>query len=120
MDQQQIVASVKLREFITDSTHDTLLADIESEMRLKVLEYCHIDAVPDGLDYVLVSMVQDRFHQMLEKAGKSTGAISSVSDGQQSVSYKLSSDVDKQSAGDLDVLKGYTGILNKYRVVKFT
>lgn len=119
MDQQQIVASVKLREFISDSSYDTLLVDIEAEMRLKVMNYCNIDAVPVDLDHVLVSLVQDRFHQMLEKAGKVSGAISSVSDGQQSVSYKLSSDTDKASAFDTDLLKGYTGILNKFRVVKF-
>jgi len=114
-----IIASVKTREFITGSDQDLLLLDLETEMRQKILDYCRITELPDGLKSVLVSMVQDRYHMIMESASKSSGIAASVSDGQQSVSFKSTSEVFKKSESDRDILSGYTSSLNLYRVMKF-
>lgn len=114
-----IITSVKIRESITGTEQDTLLLDLEAEMRQKILDYCRITEFPDGLKSVLVSMVQERYHMILESTSKSSGLVSSVSDGQQSVSYKTSSEVFKKSESDRDLLSGYISTLNQYRVIKF-
>lgn len=114
-----ITTAVKLREFLTGTDYDDLLADLEVEMRQKILDYCRITELPNGLKSVLVSMVQDRFHELMESASKSSGIASSVSDGQQSVSYKSLSEVFKKSESDHDLLSGYISTLNQYRVMKF-
>jgi cation transport regulator ChaB len=119
VDTSAILTSVKLRESLTGASQDDLLLDLEAEMRQKILDYCQITELPDGLKSVLVSMVQDRYHMITESASESLGIVSSVSDGQQSVSYKSVSEVFKKSEGDRDLLSGYLSSLNLYRVIKF-
>jgi len=114
-----IVASVKRRAFITTTDSDELITDLAGEMAAKVLEYCHLDALPEGLNGTVVSMTSDRFQELRERAGNATGIVASVSDGQQSVSYKSSAEAAKLPNDDASFLRGYLTILNQYRKVKF-
>ena len=116
---EQVTTSVKLRKGIADASKDTLIADLADEMMQKALDYCRIDTLPDGLKPTIVAMTCDRLSEYMEQAGTGTGIVASVSDGQQSVSYKSASEALKKSDTDTDILHGYSLQLNKYRKVKF-
>ena len=116
---EQVTTSVKLRKGIADASKDTLIADLADEMMQKALDYCRIDTLPDGLKPTIVAMTCDRLSEYMEQAGTGTGIVTSVSDGQQSVSYKSASEALKKSDTDTDILHGYAQQLNRYRTVKF-
>lgn len=115
MEDTAIGKKVKLRNNITGTEADDLLIDLEDEFKEKVMNYCHIDAIPASLTNVIASMVSDRYKEIQAGLGKSEGIVSSLSDGQQSVSYKQSIEVYKKSDVNNDILSGYENQLNAYR-----
>lgn len=123
---EQIIALVKRRLNIAanDTTANELIADIEAEMRQKILDYCRIrgtltDPFPDTLQHTLVNMIVDSFDEIKEKQSKELSVVTSVSDNGQSVRYESTLDVFKKSDIDRDLIRGYSIILNAYRRVRY-
>lgn len=79
-----VLTKVKLRLDIesTDESKDNLLTDYINECIQIVLNYCHIDAVPDEYVGLIKKMVIDYYKHEHEE-----GNVKSITDGDTSTSY---------------------------------
>lgn len=59
IDSADVLELIKIRLGFTDVSLDALLNSYIPEMEQRILNYCNVDAVPDGLKFVWASMVID-------------------------------------------------------------
>lgn len=81
-----------------------------------IKNYCHIDIIPDGLLTTAYRMAIDLWRN--ENLGDETtaqGSVSSISEGDTSVSFRQTVEDGYQDA----ILKNYKPSLNRYRKVVF-
>lgn len=80
-----------------------------------VKNHCNLDGVPEGLKNTVLRMAMDLYrHENIGSEDSSSGVVSSVKEGDTTVSYaNLYSDYKKT------VLKDYSKQLNKYRRISF-
>ena len=57
--ENQVVDLVKLRLNIKDESLNAIIQSYVLEIKYKILNYCHIDTVPDALMYLWGTMVMD-------------------------------------------------------------
>lgn len=55
----EVLATVKLRLQLEDNKLDTLISSYIKEIGRRILHYCNIRSIPEGLIYVWASMVMD-------------------------------------------------------------
>ncbi len=73
--------------------------------------YCHIDEIPEALNNTVLKMAIDLYrNENLGEEESPLGSISSISEGDTSVSYRSNAAEFKDS-----LLKDYKSKLNKYR-----
>ncbi len=85
-----------------------ILEDVEG----KVLDYCHLDDIPQGLQTTCYRMAMDIYRN--ENLGSEVveTVVTSISEGDTSVSYKVKS---QESSYIESILKDYRPQLNRYR-----
>ena len=99
-----------------DTSKDVSLSFVISDVEEIIKNYCHIEEVPDGLLNTAYRMAIDLYRN--EKPGQeeaATGAVSSISEGDTSISFKQSVDDNFKDT----LLKKYKFSLNRYRRVVF-
>lgn len=102
---------------IEDGSHDMQIMLILDAVAETICNYCNIDKVPDGLKYTQCRMAVDMY-KAESVGGETTGTPASISEGDTSVSFRdITGGKDYAVYAD-GVMKNYTTILNRYRVVK--
>lgn len=99
-----------------DTSKDVSLSFVISDVEEIIKNYCHIEEVPDGLLNTAYRMAIDLYRN--EKPGQeetATGAVSSISEGDTSISFKPNVDDNFKDT----LLKNYRVSLNCYRKVVF-
>ncbi|MGL5715041.1 MAG: phage head-tail connector protein [Paraclostridium sp.] len=106
---------IKLKKLLgiseDDITKDAILEFVLEDAKETILNYCNIEEIPDGLNNTLTRMAIDLYRcENLGSESQSLGSISSISEGDTSVSYRSSETEFKDS-----ILKDYKKQLNRYR-----
>ena len=98
-----------------DTGKDTLLQFVLDNVQEVILNYCHIDELPDGLSNTAYRMAVDLYrNEGIGSAEGKTGDVTSIKEGDTEISFGSS----KYSAGFAEsVLKNYAMQLNIYRRV---
>ena len=93
-----------------DATKDILLQFAIDDAESVILNYCNISTVPDGLKTTWVKMVLDLYRNENLGSVETGKYVSSLSEGDSSVSFKTNYSDFKDS-----LLKNYISQLNRYR-----
>lgn len=101
---------------LDDNSKDFLLEFTLDKARDMILNYCHISEVPQGLENIMIGIAMDLYRsENLGNEEKSLGSISSISEGDTTVSYSSNNYNTAIGAGGADFIKNYKIQLNKYR-----
>lgn len=96
---------------LTDTAKDFLLQFILDDVEQIIKDYCHIKEVPEALNNTVLRMAIDMHrNENLGSEESSLGSISSITEGDTSVSYRSSVNEFKDS-----LVKDYKAQLNRYR-----
>lgn len=96
---------------LTDTTKDFLLQFILDDVEQIIKDYCNIKEVPETLNNTVLKMAIDMYrNENLGNEESSLGSISSITEGDTSISYRSSTTEFKDS-----LIKDYKAKLNKYR-----
>lgn len=94
-----------------DNTKDIYLEFVLDYVFQIIKDYCHIKEVPEELNNTVIKMAIDSYrNQNLGEEETPLGSISSISEGDTSISYRSSENEFKDN-----LLKDYKSQLNKYR-----
>ncbi|MCC0752910.1 phage head-tail connector protein [Clostridioides sp. ZZV13-5731] len=98
-----------------DDSKDTILEFILEDVEEIVKNYCNISVIPEGLNSTILRMAIDMYkNESLGSEDIALGSISSISEGDTSVSYRSSASEFKES-----LLKDYKSQLNRYRKIRW-
>ncbi|AJA42658.1 head-tail connector (endogenous virus) [Clostridium phage phiCT9441A] len=96
---------------LEDNSKDFLLEFALEDVEQIVKNYCHIKEIPEALNNTVLKMAIDMYrNENLGEEESSLGSISSITEGDTSISYRSSANEFKDS-----LLKDYKAQLNKYR-----
>ena len=107
-------AKLKLLLGLSDSgtDNDTKLQFILDDVKETILNYCHIEDIPAGLEKTAYRMAVDMYrNENLGDENTPLGSISSISEGDTSVSYRSTVDEGFKDS----IMKNHKMQLNKYR-----
>ena len=118
--ENQVVDLVKLRLNIKDDSLDAIIQSYVLEIKYKILNYCHIDTVPDALMYLWGTMVMDivRVEQAYQDviADSVANNVKGISLGDTNISYGSTGEVTSTSKKSIDdIVLNYTKELNSFR-----
>ncbi len=114
MDVQKLKGLLGIPE--EDDSRDPQLAFILEDARETILNYCNIEELPEGLVNTAYRMAMDLFrNENVGQAEAAAGPVSSLSEGDTSVSFHQSVD----EAFKDTILKDYRPSLNRYRKAAF-
>ena len=103
---------------ITDDSQDTTLLFILEDVEQIILNYCNLRSLPDGLKTTAYRMAMDLYrNENVGAAEYAGGGVSSLHEGDVSVSYKDSAYVDTGYRNTL--LKNYEMQLSNFRRLKW-
>lgn len=123
--EEEVLEIVKLRLQLEDNKLDTLISSYINEIGRRIMHYCNIRAIPDGLIYVWASMVMDavRVEQTaIDEIADSTGGGVSTKIGDTSTAPAngSSNDTTNTSKTVIDqVVLNYRVDLNHYRRMRW-
>lgn len=106
-----MLARLRILLGIAEDSEDAVLQFCLDFASQAVLSYCNLDALPEALEWTVIAMAADKYR--MEGYGKKeapTGAVSSLSQGDVSVSYQ-----DAAARDTCGLLKNYTATLNRFR-----
>ncbi|RXI46270.1 hypothetical protein DP145_06750 [Clostridium tetani] len=96
---------------LEDNSKDFLLEFALEDVEQIVKNYCHIKEVPEELNTTVLKMAIDMYrNENLGEEESSLGSISSITEGDTSISYRSNAAEFKDS-----LLNDYKAQLNKYR-----
>lgn len=96
---------------LEDNSKDFLLEFTLEDTEQIIKDYCHIKEVPEELNNTVLRMAIDLYrNKNLGEEDSSLGSISSITEGDTSISYRSSATEFKDS-----LLNDYRPQLNKYR-----
>lgn len=109
----------KLKDLIgiskEDASKDVSLEFIMDSVKEIIMNYCNVDEIPDGLNTTAYRMALDIYQNDNVSAESKTGPVSSITEGDTTVSFDTSSgDAFKDS-----LIKKYEAQLKRYRRVVF-
>ncbi|HEX3023437.1 MAG TPA: phage head-tail connector protein [Lachnospiraceae bacterium] len=112
---------VKLKQLlgldIADTSKDKILSFVIGDIQDIILDYCHIDAIPSGLENTAYRMAIDLYrNENLGHEESALGSVSSISEGDTSTSFKESVDSNFKDT----LMKNYKSRLNRYRRLVWT
>lgn len=97
-----------------DTAADSLLAFVLGNVEEIILNYCNIRTIPPGLEKTAYRMAMDLYrNEGFGQAESSGGSVSSIEEGDTTVSFTGGAYADKGFSDSL--LKAYAGQLNRYR-----
>ena len=109
------IKKLKMLLGVGGSAQDGILQFIMDDVAESIKNYCHITAIPSGLENTAYRMAMDLYRgENFGSATPDSGLIASQSEGDTSVSYR----VNETFAQSL--LKNYYSQLNRYRVLSWT
>lgn len=119
---ENILFNVKMILGISDTEKDELIKyHIKSALN-KIFNYCHIKELPDGLIEVATELSVKMYNGFNAVGGGATssGAVSSISRGDFSISYDTSKEDTGNAVGftNNDLLIDYKQQLNAYRKMR--
>lgn len=97
---------------VEDTSKDSVLKFILSNVQEIILNYCHIEELPSGLTFTAYRMAVDLYRNEQLGAGETEKPVSSLSEGDTSVGF--SSSIYETSFTD-SLLKRYDRQLSRYR-----
>ncbi|MCI9907760.1 phage head-tail connector protein [Clostridioides difficile] len=98
-----------------DDSKDTILEFILEDVEEMVKNYCNVPTIPEQLNSTILRMAIDMYkNESLGSEDIALGSISSISEGDTSVSYRSSASEFKES-----LLKDYKLQLNRYRKIRW-
>lgn len=98
-----------------DDSKDTILEFILEDVEEMVKNYCNVPTIPEQLNSTILRMAIDLYkNESLGSEDIALGSISSISEGDTSVSYRSSASEFKES-----LLKDYKSQLNRYRKLRW-
>ncbi|HBG1527052.1 phage head-tail connector protein [Clostridioides difficile] len=98
-----------------DDSKDTILEFILEDVEEMVKNYCNVPTIPEQLNNTILRMAIDMYkNESLGSEDIALGSISSISEGDTSVSYRSSASEFKES-----LLKDYKSQLNRYRKLRW-
>ncbi len=98
-----------------DDSKDTILEFILEDVEEMVKNYCNVPTIPEQLNSTILRMAIDMYkNESLGSEDIALGSISSISEGDTSVSYRSSASEFKES-----LLKDYKSQLNRYRNLRW-
>ncbi|NJB05868.1 hypothetical protein GSQ22_08530, partial [Clostridioides difficile] len=98
-----------------DDSKDTILEFILEDVEEMVKNYCNVPTIPEQLNSTILRMAIDMYkNESLGSEDIALGSISSISEGDTSVSYRSSASEFKES-----LLKDYKSQLNRYRKLRW-
>lgn len=96
---------------LEDDSKDFLLEFSLEDVEQIVKDYCHIKEIPKELNTTVLKMAIDMYrNENLGEEENSLGSISSITEGDTSVSYRSAASEFKDT-----LIKDYKSQLNKYR-----
>ncbi|MBU3193471.1 phage head-tail connector protein [Clostridium algidicarnis] len=96
---------------LDDNSKGFLLEFTLEDVEQTIKDYCHIKEIPETLNNTVLKMAMDQYrNENLGEEESSLGSISSISEGDTSISYRSSATEFKDS-----LIKDYKSQLNKYR-----
>lgn len=101
---------------IEDESEDVALEFIIADVNEIIMNYCHVDEVPGGLLNTSYRMAMDIYrNEAVGQADAATGAVSSITEGDTTTSFRQYVDDNFKET----LLKDYRKALNAYRKVRF-
>ncbi|VIF92732.1 phage protein [Clostridioides difficile] len=98
-----------------DYSKEMILEFILEDVEEIVKNYCNVSVIPEGLNSTVLRMAIDMYkNENLGSEDIALGSISSISEGDTSVSYRSSASEFKES-----LLKDYKSQLNRYRKIRW-
>lgn len=98
-----------------DDSKDTILEFILEDVEEMIKNYCNVPTIPEQLNSTILRMAIDMYkNESLGSEDIALGSISSISEGDTSVSYRSSASEFKES-----LLKDYKSQLNRYRKLRW-
>lgn len=98
-----------------DYSKEMILEFILEDVEEIVKNYCNVSVIPEGLNSTVLRMTIDMYkNESLGSEDIALGSISSISEGDTSVSYRSSASEFKES-----LLKDYKSQLNRYRKIRW-
>jgi hypothetical protein len=121
--QNDILELVKIRLKIPDASQDAIINTYIEEIQTRILDYCHVDTIPDALKSVWASMVIDviRVEQpMMPGVEETNGIGEKVQIGDTTVSSEKGPGLNNLSKSVIDaVVVNYLIDLNRYRRLRW-
>lgn len=100
-----------LNALLGEGRNEQVLAFCLSDCERLILDYCNLDALPEGIDPLLVRMAADRFRMGgYGQADAPGGPVAALSEGSKSVSFAGAAAVDASG-----LLGDYAKQLSRYR-----
>lgn len=109
-----LVDKLKTLLGLTDSEKDVLVEFALENAGETVKNYCHIEEIPEGLTTTVLRMAADIYRNEQMGSAEVPQAVSSVSIGDTSTSFKTSGTEFSES-----IMKNYKAVLKRYRRVEF-
>ncbi|MBY6879664.1 hypothetical protein EXN65_20090 [Clostridium botulinum] len=96
---------------LDDDSKDFLLEFVLEDLEQIVKDYCHMREIPEALNNTVLKMAIDMYrNENLGEEENSLGSVSSITEGDTSISYRSSATEFKDT-----LIKDYKAQLNKYR-----
>ena len=125
MNKLDIWTLVKLRMVLSDDSLQVLIESYIDEIELRIMHYCGLSEIPDGLKFVWASMAIDAVRVDLPNVGEiadTVGGAESVKIGDTQVSPARSNggDISNTSKSSIDkIVLNYKFDLNRYRKLRW-
>lgn len=91
-DRNNALTTLKQLLQITDTKSDELLILLIDNCVARIKGYCRVDDLPEGLNY-LVPVMAERVYKLGGYGSDSPGAITSIKQGERSISYESAVDI---------------------------
>lgn len=115
MDSLERLHLLKLNLGIAEDTSDSLLSYLLDSLTAKVKRYCRRHEIPDDLEYVIIDMAAARWRSQSIGSDEAATAVSSVTDGDQTVHFATLVSSDDMAAMSAGLRDSEMNILNRWR-----
>lgn len=110
------IDTLRLLLGLAEGEQDAVLQHCLTSAEALALSYCHLDALPEALSPVALDMAVDLYRMDgYGQAEAPRGAVSAVTEGEQSISFAGAA----ASADASGLLKNYAARLNAYRKLRW-
>lgn len=111
----------KIKEIlnITDDKLDNYLKFCEQNISDKILDRCHIEAIPERLNSLIQEFIIEQYNLNKDGIGKGNKQVSSASDNGQTVNFEIVGGASSMSKNVDEFLDRNMATLVKYRKMRW-